>query len=74
MNNISLFPLAAPGSSPYYDFMFLWRMLEGMTSIFTIARSELYRYPYRQSAEAMRGDWKRIGKDIEAIISDEDEA
>lgn len=28
----------------------------------------LYRYPSRNSAEALRGDWLRIAGDIDAVI------
>lgn len=44
--------------------------LKGIMSVLTIMPSPLYRYPYRNSAEAFRGDWSRIGKDL-AFIFDE---
>ena len=28
----------------------------------------LYRYPYRTSAEALRGDWAKIGGDLESMM------
>ncbi len=33
-----------------------------------LQESALYRYPYRNAAEAFRGDAKRIGHDIEAAL------
>lgn len=33
--------------------------------------SPLYRSPYRNSAEALRGDWLRMGKDIESTMQHE---
>lgn len=42
-------------------------LLGGMMSVMTFSPSPLYRYPYRNSAEAFRGDWSRIGKDISYI-------
>lgn len=38
----------------------------GMISSVTVtATPQLYRYPYRTNAEALRGDMKRIGGDIQ---------
>ena len=37
----------------------------GIISALTLSNTPLYRYPYRNSQEAFRSDWKRIGKDIE---------
>lgn len=42
--------------------------LKGVVSVLTIMPSPLYRYPYRNSAEAFRGDWSRIGKDIDYVF------
>lgn len=28
----------------------------------------LYRYPYRNSAEALRGDWLKVASDMESAI------
>ncbi len=28
----------------------------------------LYRYPYRNSAEALRGDWLKIGGDMRSVL------
>lgn len=42
--------------------------LKGIVSVLTVMPSPLYRYPYRNSAEAFRGDWGRIGKDIEFVF------
>lgn len=44
--------------------------LKGVVSVMTILPSPLYRYPYRNSAEAFRGDWQRIGKDIECVFDE----
>lgn len=38
--------------------------MAGVISVLTVTPAPLYRYPYRNSAEAFRGDWGRIGKDI----------
>lgn len=43
----------------------------GIISVLTISRPPLYKYPYRNSAEAFRGDWGRIGKDIEYVFDKE---
>lgn len=48
--------------------MFWYNVLRGVVSTMTVTHSELYRYPYRQAGEAFRGDWKRIGGDIEVIV------
>lgn len=52
--------------------------MKGMISVLTIMPAPLYRYPNRNTAEAFRGDWSRIGKDISCIMDeikrkDEDE-
>jgi hypothetical protein len=41
-------------------------LIHGIVSAFTLTSPPLYRYPYRNSLEAFRSDWKHIGKDIEA--------
>ncbi len=38
----------------------------GIVSALTVTSPPLYRYPYRNTLEAFRSDWKRIGGDIEA--------
>lgn len=49
--------------------MSLWLdTIRGMMSALSTASSPLYRYPYRNADEAFRGDWKRIGGDIEAVL------
>lgn len=48
----------------------LREFLKGIVSVLTIFPSPLYRYPYRNSAEAFRGDWSRIGKDISYIYDE----
>lgn len=40
----------------------------GLSVISITASPQLYRYPYRTNAEALRGDMKRIGGDIEASL------
>ena len=51
---------------------FLFALFQGMGSVISINSTALYRYPYRQSAEALRGDWLRIGKDIENAWDEDD--
>ncbi len=42
---------------------------KGMLSAITVtAAPQIYRYPYRSSAEGLRGDMQRIGGDIEAVM------
>ena len=43
-------------------------LFKGLVSGLTITNPPLYRYPYRNSGEAFRADWKRIGGDIESSI------
>lgn len=43
-------------------------LLKGIVSVMTISPSPLYRYPYRNSAEAFKGDWARLGKDVVYIF------
>lgn len=39
--------------------------VKGFISVITVTASpQLYRYPYRSSAEALRGDMLRVGKDM----------
>jgi len=38
--------------------------LRGVATVANFTVSPLYRYPYRNAAEAFRGDWNRIGGDI----------
>lgn len=42
--------------------------LQGLSSGLRVHESPLYRYPYRNSEEAFRGDAKRIGSDIEHCL------
>lgn len=43
--------------------------VKGFISVITVtAAPQLYRYPYRSSAEALRGDMQRIGKDMQATF------
>lgn len=42
---------------------------KGIASVLHVTSTPpLYRYPYRTSAEALRGDMKRIGSDIQASL------
>jgi hypothetical protein len=43
---------------------FLAELARGMMSVLTVTNPPLYRYPYRSSAEAFRGDFKRIAEDM----------
>lgn len=49
---------------------FLKHVLHGIALPITVMNSPLYRYPYRQAGEALRGDWLKIGSDIEFVTSD----
>jgi hypothetical protein len=42
--------------------------ITSMISALTMTSPPLYRYPYRNTYEAFRSDWKRIGGDIEAAM------
>lgn len=46
----------------------LFTVLEGLSAGLRVQESPLYRYPYRNAAEAFRGDTKRIAGDIEATM------
>lgn len=48
--------------------MVIHNFFRGLASSLNIGSSPLYRYPYRTSAEAFQGDWKRIGKDITTVL------
>jgi hypothetical protein len=47
---------------------FVKEMFKGIVSVLTVTSSPLYRYPYRNASEAFRGDWKRIGSDIDGAF------
>lgn len=50
------------------------KFLKGMISVITVTASpQLYRYPYRTSAEGLRGDMQRVGGDVEAVLGQLDE-
>ena len=51
---------------------FIRSLLEGMVGVLTYQVSALYRYPYRNSAEAFRGDWLKLGRDIENALDKEE--
>lgn len=41
----------------------------GLVSVLKVTGTpQLYRYPYRISAEGLRADWANIGKDIDSVI------
>ena len=42
--------------------------MRGLVLSLTLTSPPLYRYPYRNSMEAFRSDWKRIGGDVEAAF------
>lgn len=45
-------------------------LIKGMVSVITVTASpQLYRYPYRTSAEGLRGDMQRVGGDVDAVLS-----
>ena len=48
--------------------MFLLTLLQGLSAGLRVQESPLYRYPYRKAEEAIRGDAKRIGGDIETCL------
>jgi hypothetical protein len=52
---------------------FLKQFFAGFGALFATTTPPLYRYPYRNSADALRGDWYRVGKDIEATIEPNEE-
>ena len=52
---------------------FLLNCLRGLVSVLTISSSPLYRYPYRNAAEAFRGDWQKIGQDLSMALDKIDE-
>jgi hypothetical protein len=45
---------------------FISGFISSLASSVTLNSPPLYRYPYRNAQEAFRGDWKNVGKDIEA--------
>ncbi len=47
---------------------FVRELLRGVVSSFKMTSPPLYRYPYRNTPEAFRSDWKHIGEDIEAAF------
>ena len=50
---------------------FIRGLLLGMTSAFSFPVAPLYRYPYYFPGEAFRGDWGRIGKDVEIVLTED---
>jgi hypothetical protein len=50
---------------------FAKNFLRGIALPLEITTSPLYRYPYRQAGEALRGDWLRIGEDVESVTQNE---
>lgn len=39
-------------------------VFEGLVAGFGFSAFSLYRYPYRNSAEGLRSDWKHLRKDL----------
>lgn len=54
---------------PAVNYDIFREVVRGVMSVLTVTSSPLYRYPYRNSAEAFRGDFKRIGSDIESAMN-----
>lgn len=50
---------------------FLRQIFAGIGAPLRVSSSPLYRYPYRDSMQALAGDWKRVGKDIAASVDSE---
>ena len=48
-------------------------IFSGFGGAVQLTASPLYRSPYRNSGEAIRGDWLRIGKDIESTLNKEED-
>lgn len=46
----------------------LFGLMEGLSAGLRVTESPLYRYPYRNAAEAIRGDHKRIAEDITTTL------
>jgi hypothetical protein len=42
--------------------------VRGLVLSLTLTSPPLYRYPYRNSMEAFRSDWKHIGGDVESAF------
>lgn len=53
--------------------MLLLTIIQGLSSGLRLHESPLYRYPYRNAAEAIRGDAKKIEGDIQASLERFDE-
>lgn len=54
---------------PRADMSVISSLIKGMISVITVtAAPQMYRYPYRTSAEGLRGDMLRVGEDIEAVV------
>lgn len=61
--------IASAGGFTHDVFMhWLFTILEGLSAGLRVHESPLYRYPYRNAAEAFRGDTKRIAGDIDATM------
>ena len=46
---------------------FFKQLFGGFSAVFSITTPPLYRYPYRNSAEALRGDMLRVGGDMHYV-------
>lgn len=53
--------------------IFFKSLIQGVALPVEVMMSPLYRYPYRQAGEALRGDWLRIGGDIEFVATNGEE-
>ncbi len=42
-----------------------------LASVLSVTTPPLYRYPYRNSAEGLRGDMLRLGKDVHEVMEKE---
>lgn len=52
----------------------LFDFFAGFGRLFRITVPPLYRYPYRNSAEGLRGDMLRLGKDIKFVLDKDEDA
>lgn len=71
LKHILLFHVCALGYNAAMLITLLKHVLHGMALPVEVMNSPLYRYPYRQAGEALRGDWLKIGGDVEYVINRE---
>lgn len=49
--------------------MAFWQhFMQGLASSLSVSATPLYRYPYRNGAEAFRGDMQRVAGDISNVM------